>query len=70
MQYADVAVALPVSHIYTYHIPKDFRDDIAVGKRVLIPFGRKYMSGYVVELRESCDLDQVKTSSISWILNR
>ena len=60
MLYADVAVALPVAHVYTYGVPDEFADDIAVGKRVLVPFGRKYVTGYVVELSPSSELEKVR----------
>jgi primosomal protein N' (replication factor Y) len=60
MQYAEVAVAVPVDHLYTYSVPEDLRDEIAVGKRVLIPFGKKYMIGYVVQLSKSTDIERVK----------
>jgi len=60
MLYAEVAVAVPVDHPYTYSIPEDLRDEVAVGKRVLIPFGKKYMTGYVVQISGSTDIEKVK----------
>ncbi len=60
MQYAEVAVAVPVDHLYTYSIPEDLRDDIVVGKRVLVPFRKKYVTGYVVQISPSTDVEQVK----------
>ncbi len=60
MQYVDVAVPLPVSQLYTYRVPQDVQSDIAVGKRVLVPFGRKYITGYIVSTSDSTDLEQVK----------
>ena len=60
MQYVDVAVPLPVSHLYTYHVPPDLQDDVAPGKRVLVPFGRKYITAYIVRVSDSSELDQIK----------
>jgi primosomal protein N' (replication factor Y) len=60
MQYAEIAVPLPVDHLYTYGIPEDLHNEIDVGKRVLVPFGKKYMTGYVVQISESTDVAQVK----------
>ena len=58
--YADVAVALAVPHLYTYRVPEEFRAEIAVGKRALIPFGRKYQTGYVVRLADSAEREELK----------
>ena len=48
MIFAEIAVALPVDGLYTYRIPKDMR--IQVGHAVLIPFGNRKISGYVIKL--------------------
>ncbi len=60
MHYADVAVALPVNHLYTYRVPDDLEDEILVGKRVLVPFGKKYMNGYIVSVSTSTHIKQIK----------
>ncbi len=60
MRYVDVAIAVPVGHLYTYRVPDELDEHIAVGKRVLVQFGRKYLSGYVVNITGSTDLEQVK----------
>ncbi len=60
MQYVDVAVALPVHHVYTYRVPDDVESDIRVGQRVLVAFGKKYLTGYVVRLTETSELERVK----------
>ncbi len=60
MRYVDVAVAVPVDHAYTYRVPDELDEEIAVGKRVLVPFGRKYMTGYVVAISNSTDFERVK----------
>ena len=43
-----VAVALPVYQIFSYHVPESLRSCVAVGKRVLIPFGRRTVTGYMI----------------------
>jgi primosomal protein N' (replication factor Y) len=60
MQYAEIAVALPVEHLYTYAVPEDLGEEMAVGKRVLVPFGKKYMTGYVVQISQFTDVEKVK----------
>jgi len=46
--YIDVAVALPVYPIFTYGVPEVFAPFVAVGKRVLVPFGQRKVSGYIL----------------------
>jgi len=44
----DVAVALPVYRSYTYHVPEDLRSAAAIGKRILVPFGHRRVTGYIL----------------------
>ncbi|MBD3306067.1 primosomal protein N', partial [candidate division KSB3 bacterium] len=60
MNYVDVAVGIPVDHLYTYHVPPELAQDVAVGKRALIPFRNKYMTGYIVQIASSTEVDPVK----------
>ncbi len=47
-EYVDVAVPVGVRKTFAYSVPSQFRDTIAVGMRVLVPFGRKLITGVVV----------------------
>jgi len=49
---AQVAVALPVEGAFDYLIPEGLRDISLVGRRVLVPFGSRQVTGYVVGLGE------------------
>ncbi|NOY70743.1 MAG: primosomal protein N' [Deltaproteobacteria bacterium] len=44
----EVAVPVPVFNTYTYGVPKDLADDVVPGVRVLIPFGKRKLAGYVL----------------------
>jgi primosomal protein N' (replication factor Y) len=44
----EVAVALPVFQTFTYGVPEDVSDFIATGKRVLVPFGQRRITGYIL----------------------
>ncbi|MGD8524267.1 MAG: primosomal protein N', partial [Desulfobacterales bacterium] len=46
--YIDVAVALPVHNTFTYGVPESFVSFVAVGKRVLVPFGQRRVTGYIL----------------------
>ncbi|HAR33255.1 MAG TPA: primosomal protein N' [Desulfobacter sp.] len=52
--YIEVAVILPVNQTYVYAIPGAFRADACPGMRVLVPFGRRRVTGYILaETKES-----------------
>ena len=45
-----MAVALPVSRTFTYEVPEPLRPWAMVGKRVLVPFKKLQVTGYILEL--------------------
>jgi len=49
-RYADVAIPTGVDKTFTYIIPETLTDSARVGMRVLVPFGRKYLTGIIVGL--------------------
>ena len=61
--YAEVAVLLPLYNTFTYRVPDRFKTVAAPGMRVLVPFGRRRVTGYILGLTET-DPD-FKTKSIS-----
>jgi primosomal protein N' (replication factor Y) len=48
LSYVEVAVPLPVHQTFTYHVPDDLSSLISVGKRVLVSFGRRRLTGYIL----------------------
>jgi primosomal protein N' (replication factor Y) len=52
-RFVDVAVPVGVRKTFAYSVPPAFKDRVAPGMRVLVPFGRKVVTGYIVG-----DLDQ------------
>lgn len=49
MKFAEVILPLPLYRTFTYQIPEAFADKIAVGFRVLVPFGRKKIYTGIIE---------------------
>jgi len=47
--YADVALPVPVDRFFTYGVPLEMANEIAPGSRVRVRFGRRKLTGYVVE---------------------
>lgn len=50
MKYAKVALGLPVDTLFDYLIPDNLTPECRAGKRVLIPFAKRTILGYVVKL--------------------
>src|SRR3954468_20834834 len=53
--YAEVALPLRLTQTFTYGLPLALRGDTRVGARLLVPFGRQLLTGYVVALHEGLD---------------
>lgn len=60
MTFADVAVPLPIFQTYTYQIPGTMEGSLHPGDRVLVPLGKRKMTGYVVALKQQCDRKDLK----------
>jgi len=58
----EVAVALPVTGTFTYSVPAALRDAVAPGARVIVPFGRRQVTGYV--LGPGRQIDELKIKPI------
>lgn len=60
--FADVVFDRPLDHAYTYAVPDNLRDTVAVGKRVQAPFGRgdKATVGFCVRVGTTAPTRQVK----------
>ncbi len=65
--YLEIAVALPVYGTYIYKIPDHLINDVCPGMRVLVPFGRRRVTGYV--LSEQTDDRGYKTKFILDLLD-
>lgn len=42
--------AKQISKTFTYHVPKSLQDEVAVGKRVLVPFGYQKLEGFILNI--------------------
>jgi len=56
--FLNIVFNLPIDRIFTYTVPDNLRDKVAVGKRVMAPFGRKrHAVGYIVGISKPCPVD-------------
>lgn len=60
-QYANIAFNLPVDSLFTYLVPSELCDTVKIGSRALVPFGKKNLTGIVIELPLSTELKNIKS---------
>jgi len=58
--FINVAVSIPSAKPFTYAVPDGMERQIAVGKRVLVPFGKRKVTGYIVGSTPSTEIKSVK----------
>src|SRR5258705_7213767 len=51
-QYAEVALPVHVGQAFTYRLTESMQDFAQPGARILVPFGRKLIVGYIVGLQK------------------
>ena len=68
-KFAEIAVALPVEAAFTYGVPEELRLDARLGKRVLVPFGNRTVTGYILGLSSAPPPDVAKIKPIIDILD-
>lgn len=59
-KYADIAIALPVFNTFTYGVPESLKSSVSTGKRALVPFGRRSVTGYIVAIKDHTEQRDVK----------
>jgi primosomal protein N' (replication factor Y) len=57
---AEVVVELPVETSLDYHIPPALQSRCRVGQRVLVPIGNRQHLGYIVALRSTSEIDNLR----------
>ncbi|MDB4349438.1 primosomal protein N', partial [Omnitrophica bacterium] len=60
MKYASVVIRVPIDKTFSYRIPKDLEDDMAIGKRVWVPFGPRRVVGYIVDIIDKVDIEDTR----------
>lgn len=59
-KHIEVAIALPVENSFIYAVPETLSSFVSVGKRVLVPFGRRRVTGYIMGMAEPDDRYKIK----------
>ncbi len=59
-QIVTIAVALPLHETYCYSVPDHLVHQAIAGKRVLVPFGKRTVTGYLLGPGDQTDLPQLR----------
>lgn len=62
--YADIVLPLPLDQTFTYSIPPELEGKIKPGMRVLVPFGEKTQTGFVIRIGRRKKKLEIKLKSI------
>ncbi len=54
-EFVEVALPLPLRQTFTYRLPVGLRENIKLGARLLVPFGKRQLTGYAVALHSRLD---------------
>ncbi len=60
MKYAQVVFNISLDHVFSYKIPRELRGLVCEGSRVLASFGKRFLTGIVVNLKDEVDFDNCK----------
>lgn len=56
--YAEIVFPLPFRNSFTYFIPNEFEDQVKVGVRVVCSFGKRVLTGFVINVKDQTDLKE------------
>lgn len=59
--FVDVVFDLPVRQSFLYRVPPFLAPMAEVGRRVMAPFGRRRLVGYILDTKDSSDIKELKT---------
>lgn len=58
--YVRVAVNIPADKTFSYAVPESMEKEAGAGKRVFVPFGKRVVTGYILETTVSADVNNIK----------
>ncbi|WP_017548487.1 primosomal protein N' [Salinicoccus carnicancri] len=70
--FASVIVDVPsksVNQVFDYRIPEGMQGIVKVGHRVLVPFGRRTIQGYVMNMKDTADFDPSRIKPVARTLD-
>ncbi len=67
--FAEIVFPLPFRKAFTYSIPKDLQEVAKVGVRAVAPFGKRTLTGFIINLSETTQLKKNEIKPINDILD-
>ena len=71
--FVEAVLPVPLRRSFTYRVPGDLRSVIKPGARLTVPFGRRTLTGYAVELHHELppgvDIDESKIKDVLAVLD-
>lgn len=64
MRYVKVALGLPIDELFDYSLPKELSGECFIGSRVLVPFSKRVLVGYLVGLSNNTKVAKTKIRPI------
>jgi primosomal protein N' (replication factor Y) (superfamily II helicase) len=55
--YVEAALPVPLRRVFTYRVPQELQGTIRLGARLTVPFGRRTLTGYAVNLHTGLPKD-------------
>lgn len=68
-KFADVILPLPLRQLFTYSLPEDIAENVQIGCRVIVPFGRKKFYTAIVYNIHYCAPEAYETKEITTVLD-
>ena len=65
--FVNIALNIPSDKFFTYEVPVNMQQEVAIGKRVFVPFGSRKRTGFIIKIISSCDLKNIKPVSKIWV---
>ncbi len=71
--YVEVVLPIPIRRAFTYRIPEPMRGQIKLGSRLRLPFGKRDIIGYAIELHDELpqdtDVDETKLKNVAAVID-
>ncbi|RPI65538.1 MAG: primosomal protein N', partial [Ignavibacteriales bacterium] len=67
--FVEVVFPLPFRKAFTYSVPKELQEFVNIGVRAVAPFGKRTLSGFIINIPNSISLRKDEIKPISDILD-
>ncbi len=70
MRYAELLLQLPYEASYSYIVPEGMEEEASFGKRAIVPFGRRRMTGFIISVSDERPKGDYELKAIERILDK